>query len=674
MLKRLRLSNFQKHQSLDLDFTDGLNLVVGKNWAGKTTIQRAILYALFGSSAVPVKASSLVTQSSSDPMLVELEIGLNDGVYTVQRGTKGALLQRGAGVLASGQTAVTAAVEDLLGIDAKSFTNFQVARQNEAASILTLGSGKLNQHIEAVCGVTLVDDAVAYLKERIAENKLLDDQAAALDARMEVLVTLLEDLSDKLSNAKAEHDQKLALCAQAADAFSNSTREIARLTASVNEFLSRKQARATLHDVLATLPEVAPPAPGELETATQQFDYAKAQAAVYRSAAAAYAQALREVESAEAAAAESSRGLIPSAQSPEQIESALSIARDDESVARQAYLAAVAERDSSVCPACSRPFESDKDHASLEALVAAAQITASAKADAVTALNKALSEAFVQQRRQDQHQAALQRLGEARLRLAQIDPPHEIDEAALASLSQHCEALRTRQNQHNERARLLEQWLALPEPGVDESALLSQAHAQAEPLRKALADAENATLRSEFAVKEANTELSRASSEAENLRMQRETLAQAQGDAQRRKALVKVLTENRESFMASAWQRLLSSASDFASAATDGAVTGLHREDDAFFFYEVEDGEGELRPIELASGHQQAVLGVGIKLALGAAVGAAFDVVLLDEVSAGATDELSLMMTRALKEQTAQCLLITHRAADAALADHVIAL
>ena len=46
-LKRLRLTDLQRHADLDLEFAPGLTIVRGPNEAGKTTIERAIEYGLF---------------------------------------------------------------------------------------------------------------------------------------------------------------------------------------------------------------------------------------------------------------------------------------------------------------------------------------------------------------------------------------------------------------------------------------------------------------------------------------------------------------------------------------------------------------------------------------------------------------------------------------------------
>ena len=77
-------------------------------------------------------------------------------------------------------------------------------------------------------------------------------------------------------------------------------------------------------------------------------------------------------------------------------------------------------------------------------------------------------------------------------------------------------------------------------------------------------------------------------------------------------------------------------------------------------------------PVECASGMQTAILGVALKLALGAALGVKSPLLMLDEVTAAGSPENSAVFVGLLREQAGQVLLVTHREADAALADWVV--
>jgi DNA repair exonuclease SbcCD ATPase subunit len=137
------------------------------------------------------------------------------------------------------------------------------------------------------------------------------------------------------------------------------------------------------------------------------------------------------------------------------------------------------------------------------------------------------------------------------------------------------------------------------------------------------------------------------------------------------KALTAFLRKNRDGFMQESWESLLSYASAFISAASGGEMTALQRDEDGDFRY-VENGASF--PIEGASGMQSAILGVALKLALGAAIGGMPGLLLLDEVTAAGSPENSATLVQLLKQQAEQIILITHREADAALADLVIEL
>ena len=48
MIERLRLRNFRRFQDIPCAFQPGVNLIEGRNNAGKTTLLYAIEYAFFG--------------------------------------------------------------------------------------------------------------------------------------------------------------------------------------------------------------------------------------------------------------------------------------------------------------------------------------------------------------------------------------------------------------------------------------------------------------------------------------------------------------------------------------------------------------------------------------------------------------------------------------------------
>ena len=284
MLTSLKLTNFQKHADLEIAFSDGLNLVVGKNWAGKTTVQRAILYALFGTSAVPVKAGNLVRLSES-AMEVQLDFRLGR-LYTVRRGTKGAVLFEDSRTdpIASGQTAVTCKIEELIGKSAKDFVSFNVARQFEAANILTLGSAKLSAYMEDLCNVRLVDDAVQWLRTKISEAKEVVKMGLLIRERLDYLDEQRPALVSKVDAARRAHTENLLFRDAAQQRVTELASQVHALTAQVSEHAARMQARRTLHALLERLPDVPEPDLQQIEDVGRQLEQLRAQDALYASA------------------------------------------------------------------------------------------------------------------------------------------------------------------------------------------------------------------------------------------------------------------------------------------------------------------------------------------------------------------------------------------------------
>jgi DNA repair exonuclease SbcCD ATPase subunit len=135
------------------------------------------------------------------------------------------------------------------------------------------------------------------------------------------------------------------------------------------------------------------------------------------------------------------------------------------------------------------------------------------------------------------------------------------------------------------------------------------------------------------------------------------------------KELEGYLKTNRDRYLNDVWNSVLSYASSFVRQATSGGITEIRRGVVGGFLY-VE--EGHQMPMHLASGMQKAILGMGLKLALGAALGGGRRLLLLDEVTAAAKDENSLLVCGLLAQYPGQVLMVSHRTADTAVADNVI--
>src|SRR3972149_5505627 len=89
MLRKLKLQNWKSHAETELQFSKGINVLVGPMGSGKSSVLQGICFALFGS--VPevkrrdVKVSELIRRNSGNAASIELELNSEDKGFKIQR-------------------------------------------------------------------------------------------------------------------------------------------------------------------------------------------------------------------------------------------------------------------------------------------------------------------------------------------------------------------------------------------------------------------------------------------------------------------------------------------------------------------------------------------------------------------------------------------------------------
>ncbi len=148
---------YAEEQTLDFASlgTSGLYLITGDTGAGKTTLFDAICYALYGETSGSVRDPNMMRSKyadSSTPTFVELTFENGGKTYTVKRNpeyernalrgggttrqTAGAELRYPDGRIETKTTAVTRAVEEILGIDKGQFSQIAMIAQGDFLKLL----------------------------------------------------------------------------------------------------------------------------------------------------------------------------------------------------------------------------------------------------------------------------------------------------------------------------------------------------------------------------------------------------------------------------------------------------------------------------------------------------------------------------------------------------------
>lgn len=184
MITYLKLTNFKRHENLEVSFTEGLQLIRAGSEAGKSTMLQAIAYALYGARALPMSLAETVTYDKPESTLrVLLRFSFNGSEFEIERHKGGAEL-RGDGVTASGQAEVTAFVDRLFNCNAAVANSLMFANQGALRGALEGGSGAAVSLIEKLADVDALDRLVAKAQENLpsGNTKLLEHRISELQA------------------------------------------------------------------------------------------------------------------------------------------------------------------------------------------------------------------------------------------------------------------------------------------------------------------------------------------------------------------------------------------------------------------------------------------------------------------------------------------------------------
>ena len=228
---RLTLSAFGPYAAettLDLEKLGkgGLYLITGDTGAGKTTIFDAITYALYDHSSSGIREGSMLRCKYADdktPTFVELEFEVHGVRYTVRRNPEYQRPKaRGEGMTTEKADAtltypddrppvtkakdVTAAVQEIIGLDYNQFSQIVLIAQGQFTKLLNASTEERSRIFRKLFRT----QRYAQLQERLqAEASALNQQRTAQNAKLDSLLGGLQ-FSPEDSDAEALR----ALCAQ----------------------------------------------------------------------------------------------------------------------------------------------------------------------------------------------------------------------------------------------------------------------------------------------------------------------------------------------------------------------------------------------------------------------------------------------------------------------------
>ncbi len=240
MILKVKLHNWKSHFNSELEFKEGVNVLVGEMGSGKSSVLDAISFALYGTTpALQSKTTKLDNLLRREPQktneaFVELFFKLGENVYSVKRtikrkkGTTDAEIRKNGTLIESASSKkVTEEVEKLLKMDFDMFSRAVYSEQNNLDYFLNLRAGERKKKIDELLKLDRFSNArkncitmfnklktlresVSEELKRIQEDKdilnipELEKEISVLETKLLNIDKFFRENSEKLEKAKIE--------------------------------------------------------------------------------------------------------------------------------------------------------------------------------------------------------------------------------------------------------------------------------------------------------------------------------------------------------------------------------------------------------------------------------------------------------------------------------------
>lgn len=699
----LTTKNFKALGSREFNFTSGLNLVLGENGKGKTTLFRAIGVALYGSSALPGVADNIASWGETS-WSIELSFQHKGSLYVAKRSKSSASIHKYAELVASGHTPCTSYVQDLLALDSKEFDLFIHSKQDETDYILNYGATALQRKVELFSGVDVIERLHKRAREEnnlavnIAENtEVPEDRSTELKESVievresEIKVQTLEKESltikvlEKPGMSVREANNNLNAYQKYLLDFSNYDKLCIQYSKDVEE----------LECELSRIPELEIPCLGALETEArllrnQKKDYERYEAEVNLLKA-----RLDSVEGDEHLQADFEEIWEEEKETYEDELSKLNFEQGKVSLLysekKTELNHLLSHLEEGQCKSCGTVLSGDLDEVKEKLKGVEVEVMGAEEhlKDLTEKKDSLASSLRVSKEEYEKHKAAylrnVSREAQRRSLLEQLEQPalEPFDNAKLEKVEKQLISLEATEEKAKgvlrERKRLQSKLNSLEKPMLVEPVAKfteEMVHKVMEEWEKYAASVQRAeTIEESLASARRNLEIVQKLSESiqKSQDKRNETLKTVHDAAKRAdlmKRLASFLKERRETYLKEIWDTVLATASHIVSEYTEGWITELAVTEGKFIFME----NGVWAPTVEASGAQKSFIGAALRQALKKCLYDSSTFMLFDEPTGAMSETRSRQLMDSLSNASEQVFVITHRQTDSNLADNIISI
>ena len=224
MIKSIELKNFTSHEHTKLNFNKGVNIFIGNIGSGKSSVLKAVCYALFGN--IPKRSKEIKTENlirnGHEQAKVSLTLLIDGHEYKIERTisrkqqTK-ALIYKDGFLLDEGSERVNELVEKIIGINYDLYVKAIYADQNALEGLLDIRPGERKILIDRLFDIDKIQEAAKKAKSvsnafishcKVIETKISSQNIEEKRKELEKMKKELEFLSTEV-NKLVEQEKKV---------------------------------------------------------------------------------------------------------------------------------------------------------------------------------------------------------------------------------------------------------------------------------------------------------------------------------------------------------------------------------------------------------------------------------------------------------------------------------
>lgn len=249
VFNKIEFKNFQSFGNditvVDLD-KEQISLICGTNGSGKTCVIQTISYALFGRSLTGITKSALINNKNKRNLWVRLTFTLPDGVYTLTRGDKPAILElqkNGEDVPVDGDSRIfqKKLEDEILKFDFKAFKQL-VCLGSEFTRFFRMTAAERRTFIEGILDLQVISEMSTLAKEDLKTTKKQLEEYDIQYRQKESNLKIYEEEQEKENQNLTERKEKLLdERAQLAVEITNLTKEQQELEPKLTHYSTKEK-------------------------------------------------------------------------------------------------------------------------------------------------------------------------------------------------------------------------------------------------------------------------------------------------------------------------------------------------------------------------------------------------------------------------------------------------